>query len=71
MPSVKIFKIKNRRGYAALCAGRLTEGKTPEEARARMEKALKRKNKKNSNIQHHYQNTGKKVYRPQCQDHRR
>lgn len=46
MPSIKIFKIKNRRGYAALCAGRLTEGKTPEQARARMEKALKRKTKR-------------------------
>ncbi|MCM8761290.1 MAG: hypothetical protein NC938_03590 [Candidatus Omnitrophica bacterium] len=38
----KVFKIKNRRGYAALCCGCLTEGKTPEQAKARMEKALRR-----------------------------
>jgi len=43
--NVQVFKIKNRKGYAALCCGHLTEGKTPEQARARMEKALRRKKK--------------------------
>lgn len=43
---IQIFKIKNRRGYAALCAYHLTEGKTPEEAKARMQKALKRTSRK-------------------------
>lgn len=40
--SVKIFKIKNRQGYAALCDEHLTEGSTSLEALARMEKALAR-----------------------------
>jgi len=40
---VTIFKIKNRRGFAALCDRYLTEGKTRQQAYARMEKALKRK----------------------------
>jgi len=44
--SVKVFKIKNRRGYAALCMDHLTEGNTPNQACARMEKALKRTMKK-------------------------
>ncbi|MBN2120015.1 MAG: hypothetical protein JW734_03030 [Candidatus Omnitrophica bacterium] len=39
---VKIFKIKNRRGYAAACFNHLTEGRTPYQAYARMRKALKR-----------------------------
>ena len=42
---IKLFKIKNRTGYAALCCDHLTEGKTRDEARARMEKALRRKKK--------------------------
>ncbi|MGE5280400.1 MAG: hypothetical protein ACM3L6_06630 [Deltaproteobacteria bacterium] len=42
---VRIFKIKNRRGYAAVCADHLTEGPTPLVARARMIKALKRRKK--------------------------
>ena len=46
MASIRMFKIKNRRGYAAVCCDHLTEGKSKEEARARMEKALKRKNKR-------------------------
>ncbi|MFH1479266.1 MAG: hypothetical protein ABIG92_05795 [Candidatus Omnitrophota bacterium] len=46
MANIKVFKIKNRRGYAALCAGHLTEGKTPCEAKDRMEKALKRRKRK-------------------------
>jgi hypothetical protein len=42
---MKLFKIKNRTGYAALCCDHLTEGKTREEAKARMDKALRRKKK--------------------------
>jgi hypothetical protein len=38
----RIFKIKNRQGYAAVCCGHLTEGRTPEEASCRMVKALRR-----------------------------
>lgn len=40
--SVKIFKIKNRRGYAALCLKNLTEGRTPVQAFYRMVKAVRR-----------------------------
>lgn len=40
--SVKIFKIKNRKGYAAICRDRLTEGGTPQQAQERMAKALRR-----------------------------
>ena len=39
---VAIFKIKNRRGYAAVCLNNLTEGRTPVEAFNRMAKAVKR-----------------------------
>ena len=39
---VTIFKIKNRRGYAAIVLGNLTEGKSPVEAFNRMVKAVKR-----------------------------
>ena len=42
---ISIFKIKNRTGYAALCCSHLTEGKTREQAKARMAKALRRKKK--------------------------
>jgi len=45
---VKIFKIRNRRGYAAICRDHLTEGETPEEARDRMAKALARTDRKAS-----------------------
>jgi hypothetical protein len=44
--TVKVFKIKNRRGYAALCAGRLTEGSTVVQAYDRMVKAMRRTGKK-------------------------
>ena len=37
-----IFKIANRSGYAAICRDHLTEGKSKEEALARLAKALKR-----------------------------
>ncbi len=43
---IRLFKIKNRRGYAAICDSHLTEGQTPGVARARMAKALKRKKKR-------------------------
>ena len=43
---VKVFKMKNRRGYAAICDSHLTEGRTSSEACDRMAKALKRKKKK-------------------------
>jgi len=39
---VKTFKIKNRRGYAAVCRDNLTEGGTVKQALERMNKALKR-----------------------------
>ena len=39
---VTIFRIRNRRGYAASCLNHLTEGRTPYQAYARMRKALKR-----------------------------
>lgn len=43
---VQIFKIKNRRGYAAVCCDHLTEGKTHQEAYDRMVKAVRRTTKK-------------------------
>ncbi|MDP3919820.1 MAG: hypothetical protein Q8R76_03325 [Candidatus Omnitrophota bacterium] len=39
---VSIFKIKNRKGYAAVCDKNLTEGRTPVQAFFRMIKAVKR-----------------------------
>lgn len=39
---VKIFKISNRQGYAAICLGNLTEGTSGYQAYQRMIKALKR-----------------------------
>lgn len=39
---VAIFKIKNRRGYAAVCMKNLTEGRTAVQAFYRMTKAVKR-----------------------------
>ena len=41
---VQIFKIKNRKGYAAVCFDHLTEGKSAQEAYERMVKALRRSN---------------------------
>lgn len=43
---ISVFKIKNRKGYAAVCNGHLTEGRSQAEALSRMEKALKRTSKK-------------------------
>jgi len=44
--SVKIFKIKNRRGYAALCHNCVTEGSTKNQAYSRMVKAIRRVTRK-------------------------
>lgn len=44
--SVKIFSIRNRRGYAALCDDHLTEGATLNQAFDRMVKALARTERK-------------------------
>jgi len=43
---VKIFKMKNRSGYAALCNDCLTEGATKNEAYDRMTKAVRRVTRK-------------------------
>lgn len=45
--AVKVFKMKNRRGYAAIANDCLTEGSTQAQAVARMAKALKRVEKRN------------------------
>ena len=39
---VKMFKIKNRKGYACICLNHLTEGRTIAQSYQRMLKALKR-----------------------------
>jgi hypothetical protein len=39
---VTIFKIRNRRGYAAICLGNLTEGKTSAQAIERLKYPLRR-----------------------------
>ena len=39
---VRIFRIKNRQGYAAVCLGNLTEGKSPAEAFRRLLHPLRR-----------------------------
>lgn len=41
-PRMTVFKIKNRSGYAAISKEHLTEGRSKEQAMARMVKALKR-----------------------------
>jgi len=43
---VTIFKIKNRRGFAAVCCDHLTEGITARDAYERMVKALRRTERK-------------------------
>jgi len=40
LSKIRIFKIKNRKGYAAVCFNNLTEGKTTYQVYARMLKAL-------------------------------
>ncbi len=39
---IVVFKISNRQGYAAICMGNLCEGKSPEEAFARLLHPLRR-----------------------------
>lgn len=39
---ITVFKIKNRRGYAALALNNLTEGNTPQQAFARLHHPLRR-----------------------------
>ena len=39
---VKVFKIRNRQGYAAVCLSNLTEGRSVVQAFERMVKAVKR-----------------------------
>ena len=39
---VRMFKIRNRKGYACACLNHLTEGKTVVQAYCRMQKALRR-----------------------------
>jgi hypothetical protein len=46
LKGVKVFKIRNRSGYAALYQNNLTEGATPKLALARLVKAVRRKAKK-------------------------
>jgi hypothetical protein len=43
---VRIFKIKNRRGFAAVCRDNLTEGTTRGQAFDRMVKAVRRSERK-------------------------
>jgi hypothetical protein len=43
---IKVFKIRNRSGYAAILKNNLTEGRTRAEALSRMIKAVKRNPKK-------------------------
>jgi hypothetical protein len=45
---VQIFKIRNRRGYAAVCCEHLTEGSSEQEAYERMVKAVRRTEGKKS-----------------------
>ena len=39
---IKVFKIENRRGFAAVCFNNLTEGRTADQAVARLRHPLKR-----------------------------
>ncbi len=39
---IKVFKIENRRGYAAVCLNNLTEGRSVDQALRRMARPLKR-----------------------------
>ncbi len=39
---VTVLKLRNRKGYAAICFGNLTEGKTPQQAFDRLFHPLKR-----------------------------
>jgi hypothetical protein len=39
---IQIIKLRNRRGYAAICLNNLTEGLTPAQAISRLKNPLKR-----------------------------
>ena len=39
---IRILKLRNRKGYAAICFNNLTEGSTPAQAIARLRNPLKR-----------------------------
>ena len=39
---ITVFKLKNRRGYAAICLKNLTEGRTPAQTVARLKHPLRR-----------------------------
>ena len=39
---VKVFKVRNRRSYAAICLNNLTEGSTPKQAIQRLYHPLRR-----------------------------
>lgn len=39
---IQVLKLKNRKGYAAICLNNLTEGTTPAQAVARLKNPLKR-----------------------------
>jgi len=39
---IKVFRIKNRRGYAAVCLDNLTEGRTAAQAVSRLKHPLRR-----------------------------
>ena len=39
---IRIFKIENRRGFAAVCMNNLTEGRTVDQALQRMARPLKK-----------------------------
>jgi hypothetical protein len=43
---VKIFKIRNRKGYAAICDGNLTEGRSIPVVLSRMLKAVRRQERR-------------------------
>ena len=43
---VKVFKMRNRSGYAAICEDCITEGSTQEQAFDRMVKAINRVERK-------------------------
>ncbi|MDD4178752.1 MAG: hypothetical protein PHH14_01715 [Candidatus Margulisbacteria bacterium] len=45
LKGVRVFKIRNRSGYAAILKNNLTEGRSPAQALERMIKAVKRKSK--------------------------
>jgi hypothetical protein len=39
---IMVFRIRNRKGYAAICLGNLTEGRSPAQAVSRLKHPLRR-----------------------------